>query len=236
MSSNKELVQQFFVKERAAQRRAIVMTWTLVAVADILALMAYLQGATLRSIATGLAGALGAVLLLLFWRVRQRTTLQERLTRLLNSIEFGWEELNGLDLNPSEADHLHVAFSTTAGRIATNETQLRPRGSDEKGPAFDRSETTVDPAKQRVDPAIHEADYIGLEGDLGVAETLVEEANHRYAEEAQRQWAKSEARDMDNIEAGVKRLGDLVASGWFEANAEDGALTKLMEESSESDA
>ena len=84
MSSNKELVQQFFVKERAAQRRAIVMTWTLVAVADILALMAYLQGATLRSIATGLAGALGAVLLLLFWRVRQRTTLQERLTRLLN--------------------------------------------------------------------------------------------------------------------------------------------------------
>jgi uncharacterized membrane protein YuzA (DUF378 family) len=236
MSSNKELVQQFFVNERVAQRRAVVMTWTLIGLANVLALVMYLQGATLRSIATGLVGVFGVALLMLFWRVRQRTTLQERLTRLLDSIEFGWEELHGLELNPSEADHLHVAFSTTAGRIATNEIQLRPRGNDEKGPAFDRSETAVDPTKQRVDPAIHEADYIGLEGELGVAETLVEEANHRYAEEAQRQWAKAEARDMDNIEAGVKRLGDLVASGWFEANAEDGALAKLMEESSERDA
>ena len=236
MSSNKELVQQFFVKERAAQRRAIVMTWTLVGLANVLALVMDFQGATLRFITIGLAGALVAILFVLFWRVRQRNTLQERLTKLLDSVEFGWEELHGLDLNPSEADHLHMAFSTTAGRIATNEIQLRPRGSDEKGPAFDRSETPVDPAKQRVDPAIHEADYIGLEGDLGVAETLVEEANHRYAQEAHRQWAKAEARDMDNIEAGVKRLGDLVASGWFEANAEDGALAKLMERPSENDA
>jgi hypothetical protein len=41
---------------------------------------------------------------------------------------------------------------------------------------------------------------------------------------------------MDNIEAGVKRLGDLVASGWFEQNAEDGALANLMESRDQRDA
>jgi hypothetical protein len=33
---------------------------------------------------------------------------------------------------------------------------------------------------------------------------------------------------MDNIEAGVERLGDLVAAGWFEQNAKDGAVEELM--------
>ena len=51
----------------------------------------------------------------------------------------------------------------------------------------------------------------------------------KYAEQAQRQWEASEARDLDNIEEGVERLGDLVASGWFERNAKDGALSELME-------
>ena len=58
----------------------------------------------------------------------------------------------------------------------------------------------------------------------------MEEAEERYTAEAQRQWAIAEARDMDNIEAGVQRLGDLVASGWFERNAKDGAMAELMED------
>jgi hypothetical protein len=61
-----------------------------------------------------------------------------------------------------------------------------------------------------------------------VAEQLVEEANQQYADEAQRQWDIAEARDMDTIEAGVERLGDLVAAGWFEQNAKDGAVEELM--------
>ena len=40
-----------------------------------------------------------------------------------------------------------------------------------------------------------------------MAEQLVEEANQHYADEAQRLWDIAEARDMDNIEAGVERLG-----------------------------
>ncbi len=58
---------------------------------------------------------------------------------------------------------------------------------------------------------------------------MVEEANQYYAKVAQRQWEIAEQRDMDMVEAGVARLGDLVASGWFEQNAEDGALSSLME-------
>ena len=79
-----------------------------------------------------------------------------------------------------------------------------------------------------MDPQLHEEDYLGLEGDLRVAEQLVEEANQHYADEAQRLWDIAEARDMDNIEAGVERLGDLVATGWFERNAKDGAVEELM--------
>jgi hypothetical protein len=40
---------------------------------------------------------------------------------------------------------------------------------------------------------------------------------------------------MDMVEAGVERLGDLVASGWFEQNPEDGALAALMETPEEAD-
>lgn len=80
-----------------------------------------------------------------------------------------------------------------------------------------------------MDPSLHEADYEGLEGELRVSEKLVEEANQHYAEEAQRQWDIAEKRDMDMVEEGIERLGDLVASGWFERNPKDGALRELME-------
>ena len=167
----------------------------------------------------------------LLWRgLSDGRRLDGRLGELLNAVEFGWDELHGLDLNAEEADRLHEAFThIAAGRLMTNESQLRTRGGDAKGPAFDGHETTIDPKRNRVDPALHEADYDGLEGALRVSEQLVEEANQQYAEQAQRQWEASEARDLDNIEEGVERLGDLVASGWFERNAKDGALSKLME-------
>ena len=114
------------------------------------------------------------------------------------------------------------------GRVSSNETFLRTRGEDEKGPAFDTSSASVSADAERVDPALHEEDYTGLEGELRVSEQLVEEANQHYAEEAQRLWDIAEARDMDNIEEGVSRLGDLVATGWFERNPKDGAVEELM--------
>ena len=229
MSENKELVEQFFVHERKKHRRMVVLLWIIMGLGDLVAIVAWLEGIEISRILRGLAVLAGFAFVML-WLVRhQKKTLQERLGALLASIEFGWDELHGLDLNTAEADHLHLAFSaTTLGRITTNESYLRTRGSDEKGPAFDEAEAPINASKQRVDPLLHEEDYVGLEGELRVAEQLVEEANQQYADEAQRQWDIAEAQDMDNIEAGVKRLGDLVATGWFERNAKDGAVEEVM--------
>ena len=229
VSENKELVKQFFVQERKKHRRMVVLLWIMMGLGDLVAIVAWFEGIEISRILRGLAVLAGFAFVML-WLVRhQKKTLQERLGALLASIEFGWDELHGLDLNAAEADHLHLAFSaTTLGRITTNESYLRTRGSDEKGPAFDEAEAAINANKQRVDPMLHEEDYVGLEGDLRVAEQLVEEANQQYANEAQRQWDLAEAQDMDNIEAGVKRLGDLVATGWFERNAKDGAVEEVM--------
>lgn len=229
VSENKELVEQFFVQERKKHRRMVVLLWIMMGLGDLVAIVAWFEGVEISRILRGLAVLAGFAFVML-WLVRhQKKTLQERLGALLASIEFGWDELHGLDLNTAEADHLHLAFSaTTLGRITTNESYLRTRGSDEKGPAFDEAEAPINASKQRVDPLLHEEDYVGLEGELRVAEQLVEEANQQYADEAQRQWDIAEAQDMDNIEAGVKRLGDLVATGWFERNAKDGAVEEVM--------
>lgn len=235
--TNKALIEQFFVQERAGRKKLILTIWSIVILTDIFALIAYLQGMDGYRILQFLVIPF-AFALTVQWLSSYRTkTLQRRLGALLDSIEFGWEELNGLDLNQKEADLLHRAFAAnTIGRIATNESYLRTRGGDEKGPAFDKTEASVDPNLVRVDPSVHEADYVGLEDDLGVAEQLVHEANQHYAEEAQRQWEAAERRDMDMVEAGVERLGDLVASGWFEQNSEDGALSALMESGEEDEA
>lgn len=224
------LIQQFFVHERARKRRSLIVLWGVVVLANGFAATAYFGGMVVERIAVLLLAPM-LILFALLWRsLNWKKTLQTRLAGVLDTVEFGWDELHGLDLSAEEADRLNEAFTAiAAGRTATNETQLLTRGGDEKGPAFDRKEATIDPRLGRVDPSLHEDEYLGLEGDLRVSEQLVEEANQQYAQEAQRQWEAAEARDVDNIEAGVKRLGDLVASGWFERNAKDGAMTELME-------
>ena len=230
MTDANVLIQQFFVDERSRKRRALVVLWSTVVLIDFFAVGAYFAGMGVERIAAFLAVPVLASFALLWRSMNRGKTLQTRLAHMLDAVEFGWEELHGLDLNAEEADRLHEAFTAiAAGRSATNEAELQTRGGDEKGPAFDRSDAFIDPNRDRVDPNLHEDEYLGLEGELRVSERLVEEANQQYAEQAQQQWEVAEARDLDNIEAGVKRLGDLVASGWFEQNAKDGALSELME-------
>ena len=234
--SNKALIEHFFVQERAGRKKLLFAIWGIVILTDIFVLIAYLQGMDVYRIIQFLTVPLVLAVAVQWLSSHRIKTLQRRLGTLLDSIEFGWEELNGLDLDQKEADHLHQAFAASnIGRIATNESYLRTRGGDEKGPAFDKTETSVDPNHVRVDPSLHEADYEDLEGDLRVSEKLVEEANQYYATVAQRQWDIAEKRDMDMAEEGVERLGDLVASGWFERNQKDGALRELMEKREENE-
>ena len=228
LTANKDLIQQFFVDERQAHRRAVIVTWIIVGLADLWGIGAYFSGVELYIILQGLIVFLALVMVCMWLSLHRKKTLQNRLSEVLASIEFGWDELHGLDLSSEESDHLHLAFASTVGRASSNETFLRTRGGDEKGPAFGKPGIDIDATAERVDPALHEEDYAGLEGELRVSEQLVEQANQHYAEEAQRLWDIAEARDMDNIEEGVSRLGDLVASGWFERNAKDGAVEELM--------
>lgn len=236
MDSTNVLVMEFFRYERQKKRRFVIAAWVVVILADIVALAAYLYGVDPYNIGRFLALPFMMTLAILWSSLRHQRSLQERLTRLLDTVEFGWEELHGLDLNEKEADFLHGAFAATAAaREATNESFLRTRGTDEKGPAFDAKEPQINTNNARVDPSVHEQDYEGLEDDLRISEQLVEEANQHYAKEAQRQWEVAEAKDMDAIEAGVERLGDLVATGWFEQNPKDGAVKALMESHTEGD-
>ena len=69
----------------------------------------------------------------------------------------------------------------------------------------------------------------GFEDDLRPSELLVSEANARYGEKAQQRWQDAESKDIDLIEAGVGKLGDLVKTDWFEKNAKDGAVKDLID-------
>jgi len=63
---------------------------------------------------------------------------------------------------------------------------------------------------------------------LSRSEHLVGEANAQYEVVANERWKAAEEADLDLIEAGVERLGDLVRTDWLEKNAKDGALDELM--------
>lgn len=116
---------------------------------------------------------------------------------------------------------------------AFNELQVKKntgsiRGHDEKGFTGGKSANALNAEARRRDASESEGDYVGLEGDLRRSEHLVEEANAQYEEAASQQWKAAEEADIDLIEAGVDRLGDLVQTDWFEKNAKDGAVDEAM--------
>lgn len=117
-------------------------------------------------------------------------------------------------------------------RNSTNPDMLRNRPSDEKG-MTSGVYTELDRTNPRIDAIENSADWDGLEDDLTVGEKLVETMNEIEAKNAQEAWDRAEQKDSDNIEFGVKRLGDLVASGYFEKNTEDGAFSKLVNSNQE---
>ena len=70
----------------------------------------------------------------------------------------------------------------------------------------------------RIDAMTPRPEFEGLEGELTKGEKLIEEANVARDEKAQKAWTESEETDTDLIEAGVEKLGDLVAQGHFAEN------------------
>ena len=111
---------------------------------------------------------------------------------------------------------------------------LMTRGKDERGFTPGILESDLD-ANRDITQAEDREEYHDLEDDLTVAQQVKAEADQRYAEHAQQRWEEAERNDPDLIEAGVKRLGDLVATDYFEKNHDPNAVSKLMERQSSSD-
>ncbi|MFZ9048402.1 MAG: hypothetical protein ACO20Y_06380 [Poseidonia sp.] len=223
------MLEHFFAEE--TQRRWVIVRRLLffLLVLDIGIVVAYRQGTSLEVLAMVLVAALVVVAGVASRVVRTRRLLERRLRSLLAAIEMDWGRLGEMDLTENEREMLHHVFAHQfAGAEQANVEHRRQRGMDEKGPAFDDEKRPFAKASARKDPAEHESSYEGLEGPLLQGETLLEEANANYAETAQQRWIEAEQNDPDMVEAGVERLGDLVASGWFEKHPKDGAVGELM--------
>ena len=141
-----------------------------------------------------------------------------------------------LEVDPAILEHsnrMELAFQAVQSgdlqSIQVSKTQRRNRGSDEKGFTSGRTESQLDTSQPRRDASLSETSYTGLEDDLRPSELLVNEANARYGEKAQQRWQEAESKDIDLIEAGVGKLGDLVKTDWFEKNAKDGAVQDLID-------
>jgi len=110
----------------------------------------------------------------------------------------------------------------------SNSEHLRIRGGDEKGPAFGKNSKDFSTHGKRID-AMKNRDYDEIENVNTKGERMLRDADKIQSESAAIQWEKSQSKDQDLIEAGVDNLGDLIKTGWFEKNQQDGAVKQLYD-------
>ena len=161
------------------------------------------------------------------WWKKQEDERRFSLESALLQMDASWEVVRGLVSSDEDTALLYQAFTKAHFEQPEHKAPILQRGSDEKGPTWGKEDDHPDAPLKRRDAYETSHIYDGMEGPLSVGEVIVEEANQRYAEEAQLRWEHSEKNDPDLVEAGVERLGDLLRTGWFERNAEDGAFEKL---------
>ena len=122
---------------------------------------------------------------------------------------------------PGGSDILDVLMRPQEGGALSKEKDewgrvvYKTRGVDPKGPAEGSGADTIDSRMPRIDAMTPRPEFEGLEGELTKGEKLREEANIVRDEKSQKAWKESEEADADLIEAGVEKLGDLVAKGHF---------------------
>jgi len=138
-------------------------------------------------------------------------------------IDDNYDELNNTIsmYKKGEFEKIEVSF--------TNKKHRRSRGFDEKGPTSGVLLSPLDKKNQRID-AMSNNDYQDITEEITAGESLIREADEKYAQMSEQRWKDSEAKDTDLIEAGVERLGDLVKTDWFEKNAKDGAIKELYKD------
>lgn len=161
------------------------------------------------------------------WNISEKKRVIQ-LEKILLDFDSSWDVVRESVQTDEEADLLYQAFTKVHFQSPESISPRMQRGSDEKGPSWGKEEATLSPNVGRRDAIQSSSTYDGLDGPLQVGEKIVEEANQKYAQEAQIRWEEAEKNDADLIEAGVERLGDLLRTDWFEKNSEDGAVARLM--------
>lgn len=138
-------------------------------------------------------------------------------------IDDNYDELNNTIsmYKKGEFENIEASF--------TNKKHRRSRGFDEKGPTSGVLLSPLDKKNQRID-AMSNNDYQDITEEITAGESLIREADEKYAKMSEQRWKDSEAKDTDLIEAGVERLGDLVKTDWFEKNAKGGAIKELYKD------
>ena len=122
---------------------------------------------------------------------------------------------------PGGSDVLDVLMRPQEGGTLSKERDkwgrviYKTRAVDPKGPAEGSGADTIDARMPRIDAMTPRPEFEGIEGDLTEGEKLIEEANVARDEKAQKTWQISEESDTELIEAGVDKLGDLVAKGHY---------------------
>ncbi len=131
---------------------------------------------------------------------------------------------------PGGSDILDVLMRPEKGGVLSKEQDewgrvvYKTRGRDPKGPAEGSGADTIDARMPRIDAMTPRPEYEGIEDELTEGEKLMAEANVARDERAQDAWELAESQDPDLVEAGVEKLGDLVAQGHFLENNPEGVF------------
>ena len=176
----------------------------------------------------GFIGSLVGQFLAIVDYIDRRSTANKWIEEMLSSLHVDIDEFEGtLTLE-------RVLEQVNMQKIAVETNPVRTRGEDERGFTGGVIESDLN-EEQAIRPVSNHDQYEDLEQELTIAEQVKAEADQRYAEHAQQRWEEAERNDPDLIEAGVTRLGDLVATDYFDKNHDPEAVSKLTSSQSSSE-
>jgi hypothetical protein len=145
---------------------------------------------------------------------------KKSIARLISLID-----MTGLVEFTAEERDLDSNLQALKARIIAAETihvKTQNRGGDEKGATWGKQDSTLDEIAIRRDAIEHGVVYDNLEGELTEGEKMVEMANQKYADMAEKRWQHAEKQDVDLQEYGVEKLSELLQTDYFEKHAKEG--------------
>ena len=176
----------------------------------------------------GFIGSLVGQFIAIVDYIDRRSTANKWIEEMLSDLHIDIDDFEGAMTLERILERVNMEV------IDVKKNPVRTRGKDAKGFTGGVIESELD-EEQSIRPVSDDDQYSELEQDLTIAEQVKAEADKRYAEHAQQRWEDAERNDPDLIEAGVTRLGDLLATDYFEKNHDPNAISKLKTSQSSRD-